>query len=205
MNLYLIRHGDSAIPEDHIQNDFPLSKVGKKQVRALAQRMNSIRVDYLFSSPLSRARETAELISESHSIPIRFEPNFKEMDLGHMAGMSRQEIFKHYGEIVRSRPYPKMEFGYAKGETPEQLHARVSAALEKNILLPFHREDVNVVLVAHGGVICAILLHLLGLIFDGYLTFFVDFTGISKIDDRHGRPRIRYINDTSHLNEFKVF
>jgi broad specificity phosphatase PhoE len=204
MNLYLIRHADSAIPEDHIQNDFPLSELGKRQVMALAQRMNSLRIDYLFSSPLIRARDTAEFISKSHSVPIRFETNFREMDLGHMAGMSRQEMMERYGGFLRSYPYPKMEYAYANGETPEQFHARVAASLEKAIWLPFHREDVNVVLVAHGGVICAILLHFLGLRFDGYLTFFVDWTGISKIDARHGRPRIRYINDTSHLGELKL-
>jgi len=203
MNLYLIRHADSAIPEGHIQKDFGLSELGKEQASALAQRMNSIRIDFLFSSPLIRTRETAEIISKSRSIPIKLETNFREMDLGHMTGMSKHEIFERYGDYLRSRPYPKMEYGYVTGETPEQFHARVATALEKVIWLPFYQNEVNVVLVAHGGVICAILLHFLGLVFDGYLTFFVDYTGVSKIDARHGRPRIRHINDTSHLKEPK--
>lgn len=203
MNLYLIRHADSAIPEGHIQEDFPLSELGKSQVRALAQRMKGIRIDFLFSSPLIRARQTAEFISKSHSVPMKIERDFREMDLGHMAGMSRHEIFERYGDYLRSRPYPKMEYGYVKGETPEQFHARVAAAVEKVIWLPFYRNEVNVVLVAHGGVICAILLHFLGLVFDGYLTFFVDYAGISKIDARHGRPRIRYINDINHLKDLR--
>jgi broad specificity phosphatase PhoE len=199
MNLYLIRHGDSAVPEGHIQKDFPLSELGKRQATAVAERMAQISIHFLFSSPLIRTRETAEIIGKSSSTPVKIEKDFREMDLGHMAGMSRHEIFERYGDRLRSRPYPRMEYEYVNGESPERFHGRVTAALEEEIWMPLHGSDSNVVVVAHGGVICAILLHFLGLVFDGYLTFLVDCTGVSKIDARHGRPRVRYVNDTSHL------
>jgi len=192
-----------VVPEGTIQKDFPLSELGKKQAMALAQRMNQINIDYLFSSPLVRAQQTAELIGKFQSLHLKLDDRFREMDLGDMAGMSKDEVFERYGDYLRSRPYPKMEYGYVNGETPEQFHDRVTGAFEEIIWQPFYQDDTNVVLVAHGGVICAILLHFLGLRFDGYLTFMVDYAGISKIDARHGRPRLHYINDTKHLNELK--
>jgi len=204
MDLYLIRHGESVVPEGTIQKDFALSELGKKQATALAQRMSLISIDYLFSSPLVRAQQTAELIGKFQSLHLKLDDRFREMDLGDMAGMSKDEVFERYGDYLRTRPYPKMEYGYVNGETPEQFHDRVTGAFEEIIWQPFYLSDANVVLVAHGGVICGILLHFLGLRFDGYLTFMVDYAGISKIDARHGRPRIRYINDTNHLNDLRL-
>jgi len=204
MNLYLIRHGESSVPMGVIQKDFPLSEFGEKQAMALAERMRPIKIDYLFSSSLIRAKQTAELIGQSQSIRLQLVDRFGEMNLGDMAGMSRDELFERYGDYLRSSPYPKMDYGYMHGETPEQFHHRVTGAFEEMIWQPFYQNDANVALVCHGGVICAILLHFLGLRFDGYLTFMVDHAGISKIDSKHGRPRILYINDTSHLNGLRI-
>jgi broad specificity phosphatase PhoE len=201
MNLYLIRHGEPAIPEGHLQNDFPLSELGQSQAKALSERLRSIPIDHLFSSPLIRARQTADLVSQPRNLPVRIEEDFREMNLGEMAGMSRQVVFERFGAYLKSRPYPLMEYGYVKGETPAQFHDRVIKAFERQIWAPFSKSQANVVLVAHGGVICVILLHFLGLVFDGYLTFLVDFTGISQIDTRHERPRIRTVNDINHLRE----
>ena len=201
MNLYLIRHGEPAIPEGHVQNDFPLSEKGHSQASALSERMRMVSIDHLFSSPLIRARQTADWVNRPRDLPIRLEEAFQEMNLGEMAGMSRQEIFKRYGDYLNSRPTPLMEYGYVHGESPAQFHNRVTQAFEKHIWTPFSKSQANVALVAHGGVICVILLHFLGLVFDGYLTFLVDFTGISQIDTRHGRPRIRTVNDLNHLRE----
>lgn len=204
MNLYLIRHGQPAIPEGHVQKNFPLSELGHRQARALSEGMRMIPMDHLFSSPLIRARQTADWFNRPRDLPIRQEEAFQEMNLGDMAGMSREEIFKRYGDTLNSRPYPLMEYGYVHGERAPEFHARVIRSFEKHIWVPFSQSPANVALVAHGGVICVILLHFLGLVFDGYLTFLVDFTGVSQIDTRHGRPRIRTINDLNHLREAKL-
>jgi broad specificity phosphatase PhoE len=199
MNLYLIRHGEPAIPEGHLQDDFPLTELGQRQARALSDSLKSIPIDHLFSSPLVRARQTADWIGPPRNLPVRIEEDFREMRSGQMAGMSRQELFERFGAYLKARPYPLMEYGYVQGETPGQFHERVIRSFERQIWAPLSKSQSNVVLVAHGGVICVILLHFLGLVFDGYLTFFIDFTGISKIDTRHGRPRIRTVNDINHL------
>jgi broad specificity phosphatase PhoE len=204
MNLYLIRHGEPAIPEGLVQDDFPLSDRGHSQARALSEHRRSMPLDRLFSSPLIRARQTADWINQGRDLEISLEAGFQEMNLGEMAGLSRQEIFKRYGAYLNSRPYPLMEYGYVQGETTQQFRERVVGAFEKHIWSPFYQSSANVALVAHGGVICVILLHFLGLVFDGYLTFMVDFTGVTHIDTRHGRPRIRSFNDLHHFREARL-
>jgi broad specificity phosphatase PhoE len=201
MNLYLIRHGEPAIPEGLIQNDFPLSERGHRQAEVLSDHLCSVPVDHLFASPLMRARQTADWVNRNWNLPLRVEEDFQEMKSGDMAGLSRREVFQRYGDTLKTRPYPLMEYGYVQGETAEQFHQRVVRAFEEQIWSPFAQTSAHVALVAHGGVICVILLHFLGLVFDGYLTFMVDFTGITHIDTRHGRPRIRSFNDLTHLRE----
>jgi len=201
MNLYLIRHGEPDIPEGLIQDDFPLSELGHHQARVLSESFQAVSLDYLFASPLIRARQTAEWINRDRNLSLRLDKDFQEIQAGEMAGLSRREIFQRYGETLQARPYPLMEYGYVQGETSQQFHQRVVAAFEKHIWSPFSKSPVNVALVAHGGVICVILLYFLGLVFDGYLTFLVEFTGITHIDTRHGRPRIRSFNDLTHLRE----
>jgi broad specificity phosphatase PhoE len=199
MNLYLIRHGEPDIPEGLAQDNFPLSELGHRQAEVLSQNFRSVPLNYLFASPLDRARQTAEWINRDRNLPIRLETDFQEMQSGEMAGLSRKEIFRRYGDVLKVRPHPQMDYGYSQGETSGQFHQRVVAAFEKHIWQPFAKGSHNVALVAHGGVICVLLLHFLGLTFDGYLTFFADFTGVTHIDTRHGRPRIRCFNDLTHL------
>jgi len=199
MNLYLIRHGEPDIPEGLAQDNFPLSELGHRQAEALSQYFRTVPLDYLFASPLARACQTAEWINRDRNLPIRLEEDFQEMRSGEMAGLSRKEIFRRYGHTLKALPHPQMEYGYSQGETSGQFHQRVVAAFEKHVEEPFAEGPNSVALVAHGGVICALLLHFLGLTFDGYLTFFADFTGVTHIDTRHGRPRIRCFNDLTHL------
>jgi 2,3-bisphosphoglycerate-dependent phosphoglycerate mutase len=201
MNLYLIRHGEPAIPEGFIQDDFPLSEKGHRQAEALSEHLHSLPLDHLLASPLNRARQTADWVKRNRVLPLQVREGFQEMNLGEMAGLSRREVFQRYGDTLNARPYPLMEYGYVRGETAEQFHQRVVRTFEEHIWSPFAHTPARVALVAHGGVICAILMHFLGLIFDGYLTFMVDFTGVTHIDTRHGRPRIRSFNDLTHLRE----
>ena len=51
MELYLVRHGESAIPPDTFQSDFPLSDLGRKQAAAVAGRFRDISIDHLLTTP----------------------------------------------------------------------------------------------------------------------------------------------------------
>ena len=85
MDLYLIRHGESNIPDGMTETNFPLSILGKEQAKALSKRMARIRIDVLLSSALLRARETAEILGESQRIPVKLVDDFLETFLPGLA------------------------------------------------------------------------------------------------------------------------
>src|SRR5207237_10196723 len=63
MELYLVRHGESEIPPDTFQSDFPLSDLGRKQATAVAGRFRDISIDHLLTTPYQRTQATAEAIA----------------------------------------------------------------------------------------------------------------------------------------------
>src|SRR5258708_11506190 len=84
--LFIVRHGD-AIPEEDeiipsgIYDDLPLSRIGREQAQALAERLSDTRFDAMYSSPLLRCQQTAAPLSEhQHMTPTRL-PGIQEIPL----------------------------------------------------------------------------------------------------------------------------
>lgn len=84
MKLYFVRHGQtdanvsmSGSPSD----DAPLNLVGVKQAKKLAVELKDVKFDAIISSPLSRAKQTAELINENHRLPLQQDAAWRERDL----------------------------------------------------------------------------------------------------------------------------
>ena len=59
MDLYLVRHGESNIPQDAIQQDYPLSPLGLEQARLLGERFRGLKLDRLITTPYQRTQQTA--------------------------------------------------------------------------------------------------------------------------------------------------
>jgi len=100
--LTFVRHGESTgNAENRLQgqSDYPLSKKGRAQARALAERWQSAGVtfDCLISSPLARALETGQIIAAALKIPvIKTEPLWMERDNGKRSGMTWDEVQANY-------------------------------------------------------------------------------------------------------------
>ena len=94
LKIYLARHGQSSDNKNAILNghrDEPLTKIGRQQAEELADRISNIKLhfDYIYSSPLERAFETAKIISEGTrgSYPIK-EDLLIERNFGIMTGVA---------------------------------------------------------------------------------------------------------------------
>src|SRR5512136_1410620 len=90
--ITLLRHGESvgnAEARWQGQSDFPLTDVGRAQARALAERWQreQAKFDFLITSPLTRARETAEIIASALNIPVEYDPLWLERDNGEFSGL----------------------------------------------------------------------------------------------------------------------
>lgn len=146
--LYLVRHGETDWNRQRrIQGltDIPLNDVGRAQALTTGRRLAARSWDGVFSSPLSRALETASIIADELALPapIPLEA-LVERDYGEAEGMNFLDI---------ERRWP--DRGAVPGqETREQVVARVLPALKG---LAIAHPDQSLVVVSHGGAIRAVL------------------------------------------------
>ena len=146
MIFYLVRHGQTDWNiEKRMQghSDVPMNETGLRQIRALADKLAESRIsfDRLISSPLVRAKESAELIAKRTGFPgpILFDENFIERDCGLLEG----EIWRP--ELDLDDPKYRME-------TPAALCERAERALAAYRF----SEDERVMIVAHGAILTAV-------------------------------------------------
>jgi len=106
--LFLVRHGEAEQNVRRILDSFPgnpefgLTETGREQVRKSAEAIAHEGVDFLFSSPIRRARETAEAIAEAcGGVSINFDDRLRETDFGVWSGRSADDFWAKY-------PDPKM-------------------------------------------------------------------------------------------------
>lgn len=84
MNLYVVRHGETIWNIEHrVQGitDIPLTEKGRREANELRDLIDSLNIDVVISSPLSRARETAKILVDS-KLPINIDDRIKERDWG---------------------------------------------------------------------------------------------------------------------------
>lgn len=155
--IYLVRHGES---EANIQKrysgitDVRLSQNGCYQARVAGQNLCSEKISYVFSSPLKRARDTAQIIcneiSFTHEIII--EPNLIEVNFGIFENMTWEEMRLNYREETDNWILKKHKYKFPEGEDYGDIIKRISKFMD-NV-------PDNSLIVTHFGVIQSILLYL---------------------------------------------
>ncbi len=205
--LWLIRHGESTGNRDGLlqgQADLPLSPFGHEQSKRLAERLTTTRFAALYSSDLSRARETAAYLGSRWSLPITTDPRLREIDVGDWSGLTNQVIAARFpAEWQRWMDRdPTVKRG--GGESYADAQLRVTMALSQ--LVRQHPGD-RVAVVMHGGVMRAYLASLLALDLRLIWHFSMVNTAICKVrpfaqamgGSRPRLGRIDTINDHAHL------
>src|SRR6185437_6606991 len=92
--LLLVRHGETDWnAERRYQGhaDVPLNDRGVEQARELAEQLAGERIDAIYSSDLSRAHATAEIVGERLGVPVVTDPDLREIDVGAVEGLTFEE------------------------------------------------------------------------------------------------------------------
>jgi broad specificity phosphatase PhoE len=161
-HITLLRHGESVGNADGYhqgQSDFDLTEKGREQARALAQRWKKEEVtfDRVIASPLARARQTAEIITQILTLPLDLNPLWMELDIGVIAGL------KH-AEAKEKHPQPEFTHLYQPvgltGESWWQLFLRAGQAVQDLL----ERPPGKYLIVSHGGILNMVLYAILGII-----------------------------------------
>lgn len=157
MKIYLIRHGITQLNLQKKVNgelDEPLAPEGIEQVHTVIPLIPKS-VTHIYSSPLLRAKQTAEIISLSVGIPVFLQDEIAEIRMGKLAGKSWEEM--ENGLELKKR-HRSVQFNYRPygGESVDDVKKRLIPFLRK-----INAEHLNheVLIITHGGIIR--LIHLL--------------------------------------------
>lgn len=158
----LLRHGESvgnAESRWQGQADYPLTERGRSQAQALAQRWKRERMkfDYIISSPLSRARETAEIIASKLGYVVELEPLWLERDNGEFAGLTAHEVRQNFQHPDFTTPYDPVG---NDGEGDWELFLRAGQALHALL----KREPARYLIVSHGGLLNQVMHAIVGIV-----------------------------------------
>ena len=179
--LIIARHGQSLYNRANLFTgtvDSKLSKKGIKEAEKLGQELTDkkIRFDYIFSSPLARAYDTAEIILEkTFSVcDINIHQQLAERDHGDFTGRDKAELLIEYGEKKFRCFKRSLDIPYPNGESVDNVVNRLTSWLVEE-LLPLHDKG-HILVVSHSDTIKALNL-LLELITEGEATEFIVKTG----------------------------
>jgi broad specificity phosphatase PhoE len=199
--LLLARHGQSvsnAVRRFQGVQDVPLSELGRRQAEALAGAFGQRRIAAVYSSPLQRARHTAELVAAAVQAPLRSVDDLRELSLGEWEGCTVEEVEARPGNPyacwVRD-PVGSLPPG---GEPLADVQGRMVRALAD--IERAHPNGDDVLVVCHGGVISAYLAHCLGLPLSSIWRLTVSNCSITEL----APPRLLSMNVTTHLTGIAV-
>jgi len=161
--LVVIRHGESEGNAEGLAQGrlpFPLTERGRAQAQRVADVTRALgwRPKTIVTSPLPRCVETAEIVAKSLGFPAPLpDPAFSEIDCGRATGRSFADLEREHPGFFKRPPSQWLGFSEFGGESDEQVIARVGKGLDA---LP---AEASVLLVTHGAVFKAVLVHLVGL------------------------------------------
>ncbi len=191
--LTLVRHGLTAwnvSGQFQGHTDTPLSEEGRAQAQALGKHLKKAKIDVVYSSPLSRALETAQLVFPQRD--ILEDDRLKELNFGDF------ETFTHLDNEHHAQwawwfadPFKRAA---PNGESYEALRLRAVAWMEG---LP---DDVHVIAFTHSGTIQMLISYIMGVEYPKWRKrLYLRHTGITRILFRDGEAVIERVNDSRHL------
>ncbi|WP_373079155.1 histidine phosphatase family protein [Zhongshania sp.] len=156
--LCFVRHGQTFANINkvwHGQTDTELTEEGHEQARRLgAYFPRYLHADVIYTSPLQRARITAEAIARTFKLEVNFDPRLMEMDLGDWEGKTFAELIEA-GNIVQ-KLIDDPDFATPNGESQNIVKQRIVTAVDE---ISAKHPNENVIIVAHGVTISIAFAH----------------------------------------------
>lgn len=199
--LFMVRHGatDNNLADPPLlqgRADVPLSVAGQRQAARTGELLATQKIRRVYSSPLSRARQTAEAIAKPHQLAVEVVPRIEEIDVGRWEGRSWKEIAVSEPERYQQFMANPAEHGYAGGENVTDLYQRVQPAMEALLAANLGGQ---IVVVGHNLVNRTFLARLLGLPLAEVRTVNQDNCGVSVARYRDGEIKLLSMNSVFHL------
>jgi len=156
--IIFLRHGQAKNNTDRIlagrTPGVPLTDTGIKQAEQTGKLLEDMNISAIYSSPIQRAKHTAEIVGEHNSVDVTIDDRLIELDMGKFTGVPYDEIFTNHGNVFMKFYNGELEIAHNGVETFADVKKRVLGIVDHVIE---KHPDQNVVLVTHMDPIKAML------------------------------------------------
>jgi phosphoserine phosphatase len=207
--IILVRHGRTPWNKDKIfrgSKDIPLDDVGREEAWALGEWLKEETIHAAYTSPLSRARDTAMAIVRHHDLEVKDLPGLSDLCYGDWEGVSLQEVKVKYADLYRQWETSPHNARFPGGENLDELRTRALAAVGE--VVQRHPDQV-VLLAAHRAVNKVLIAAIIGLDNSHFWRIAQDTTCVNRfrlVEDpqKVGKTwHLISINDACHLRGMK--
>jgi probable phosphoglycerate mutase len=199
--FYIVRHGQTnwnilGKTQGHGNSD--LTAKGIEQATELAESIVNYPIDYIYSSDLGRAVQTAQILGDKLNIKIEETEALREMGFGEWEGLLIDEIKANYANVYttwRNEPHLAQIPG---GETLHLIKDRVDSFIQS---LNEKYDNKHILLVTHSVTVRVMLLAFLNSGMENIYRIKQDNTALNIVEYRDYGPVVIKMNDTSHIKD----
>ena len=197
--FYIVRHGQTnwnilGKTQGHGNSD--LTPKGENQALELSNAIKEYPIDYIYSSDLGRAVQTAEIIGSTIGVDVIQTPSLREMGFGDWEGLLIEEIKKDHAKTYETwRNQPHL-VNIPNGETLHIIKDRVDAFIKE---LNEKYDNKHILLVSHSVTVRVMLLSFLNSGVENIYRIKQDNTALNVVECRDYGPVVIKMNDTSHM------
>jgi probable phosphoglycerate mutase len=193
--IIFLRHGQAENNTTRVlagrRPGVPLTLTGIEQSEKIAKFLKPFNISTIYSSPIERAKKTAEIVSEHNSLEIKTDERLIELDMGKFTGMPYDEIFEKHGNVFLKFYEGDLEIAHNGVETFIELKKRILDMVDFVIR---EHSDENVLLVTHMDPIKALISTIMGLEANSLFELIIENASLTIFKEEQGKLTISAIN-----------
>jgi probable phosphoglycerate mutase len=197
--LCIVRHGETAWNAEHRvqgQLDVPLNAIGLAQAQAAAQVLGAERFDVIYSSDLSRARQTAQPTADRLAMPVLVDNDLRERHYGIFERLTYAEVKQRFPEDYARFEAREPDYAFRTGESLKDFSARSISVLTR--IAETHRGK-SILVFTHGGVLDKLYRFVTGLPLSAAREFGIPNAGLNRIEVTPAGWKVLAWAEVSHL------
>jgi len=205
LTILLTRHGHTQLsePDRYLGRRIPasLSEQGRQAATALGERLKSVPIDRVISSPLERAQETARLIAGDRALNLETDERLIEFDYGAWEGMTVDDVSAHLKDEFELYDANPAIYRPGGGENGNQAAVRALALIDYLLEWWAGNGDRTVLLVGHSSINRVLLAAVCGVSLADYRRRFLqEWTNLTVLrwDNPDSGPLLALLNDVAH-------
>ena len=197
--IYLIRHGETEWNREEIfrgRADISLNQTGFREAELIGEYLKGMDIHVVYSSPLSRARETARRIAQVFNLKVQLLEGMIDMNFGRWEGRPVKEVQIHEKELYQQWIERPHLVRFPGGESLDEVRIRAMDTLE-SVVQAYHGN--NIVIVSHRVLNKLIICGVLGIDNSHFWQIGQDTAAINLIQFKEGKFILSLLNETCHL------